>query len=103
MRSAAELLAAVDAVPFPHKDVDAEIVHVMFLADRPTAAQAASLDAQRSPGDAFQVVGREVYLRLPNGAGRSKLRNAYFDSKLKTTSTVRNWRTTLKLLALATA
>jgi hypothetical protein len=31
---------------------------------------------------------------------RSKLTNAYFDSKLKTTSTGRNWRTVIKLLEL---
>ena len=30
------------------------------------------------------------------------LTNAYFDAKLKTISTVRNWRTTKKLLELAT-
>jgi uncharacterized protein (DUF1697 family) len=44
------------------------------------------------------VHGREIYLYLPNGMGRSKLTNTYFDSKLATTSTARNWRTTLKLL-----
>lgn len=33
---------------------------------------------------------------------RTKLTNAYFDSTLKTVSTARNWRTTRKLLELAT-
>jgi uncharacterized protein (DUF1697 family) len=32
---------------------------------------------------------------------RTKLTNAYFDSKLKTTSTVRNWKTIVKLLEIA--
>jgi uncharacterized protein (DUF1697 family) len=32
--------------------------------------------------------------------GRTKLTNAYFDSKLKTVSTARNWRTVLKLLEM---
>jgi uncharacterized protein (DUF1697 family) len=31
---------------------------------------------------------------------RTKLTNAYFDATLGTTSTVRNWRTTLKLLEM---
>ena len=43
---------------------------------------------------------REIYLRLPNGVADSKLTNAYFDSKLATTSTGRNWRTVTKLLEL---
>jgi len=37
---------------------------------------------------------------LPNGVRDSKLTNAYFDSKLATISTGRNWRTVTKLLAL---
>jgi hypothetical protein len=35
--------------------------------------------------------------------GRSKLTNAYFDGKLATTSTLRNWRTLMKLLDRITA
>ena len=31
------------------------------------------------------------------GAARTKLTNAWFDSKLRVTSTLRNWRTVLKL------
>ena len=58
------------------------------------------LDPDRSPPDAFHVRGQEVYLHLPNGVANSKLTNAYFDSKLATTSTSRNWRTVTKLLDL---
>jgi uncharacterized protein (DUF1697 family) len=46
------------------------------------------------------VYKREIYLRLANGAGRTKLTNAYFDAKLATTSTARNWRTVLALTRL---
>jgi uncharacterized protein (DUF1697 family) len=35
--------------------------------------------------------------------GRSKLTNAYFDSKLATTCTARNWATVLKLAAMMEA
>lgn len=64
-------------------------------------AHVAQLDPGRSPPDEFLVRGREVYLHCPNGLGRSKLTNQYFDAKLATTSTVRNWKTVLKLLELA--
>jgi uncharacterized protein (DUF1697 family) len=73
------------------------MLHVVFLADEPTRAAIGALDPKRSPGDEFVVRGREIYLRCPNGMGRSKLTNAYFDSKLSTTSTLRNWRTVLEL------
>ncbi|MCU1318566.1 MAG: hypothetical protein JWP98_84, partial [Edaphobacter sp.] len=74
--------------------------HVYFLAGMPTAGDVAGLDAGRSAPDAFAVIGREIYLQLPNGMGRTKLTNAYFDSKLKTVSTARNWRTVLKLVEM---
>jgi uncharacterized protein (DUF1697 family) len=46
---------------------------------------------------------REVYLHCPKGLGRSKLTNSYFDSRLATRSTCRNWRTTLTLCEMAEA
>ena len=41
--------------------------------------------------------GQEIYLRLPHGVANTKLSNAYFDAKLATTSTGRNWRTVTTL------
>jgi uncharacterized protein (DUF1697 family) len=103
MRTSAELGAVARSNPFLEAGVDAERVHVAFLADRPSTAQMASLDPDRSPPDAFAVRGREIYLHCPNGLARTKLTNGYFDSRLGTTSTVRNWHTVLKLLELTRA
>ncbi len=100
-RTAEELVKTVRANPFLKAGADVERLHVAFLADRPAAANVKALDPDRSPPDAFAVRGREIYLHLPNGAGRTKLTNAYFDTKLETVSTLRNWRTVLKLLELA--
>jgi uncharacterized protein (DUF1697 family) len=72
----------------------------MFLADRPDQAKIAALDPGRSAPDEFSVLGQEIYLHLPNGMGRTKLSNAWFDSKLATVSTCRNWRTVTKLLEM---
>jgi len=98
LRTADQFTAAVRNNPF--REVPQEALHVYFLAGVPDAARAAQLDPDRSKPDAFVVHGREIYLHLPNGIGRSKLTNAYFDSKLSTISTARNWRTVLKLLEL---
>jgi uncharacterized protein (DUF1697 family) len=98
MRSAGELRGVVRGNPFLAAATDADTLHVSFLADVPRPACVAALDARRSAPDEFSVRGQEIYLRLPNGVARSKLTNAYFDAKLGTTSTLRNWRTVLKLL-----
>ena len=84
LRTARELRDVVSNNPFPQGE---ESLHVMFLKARPHAAKVAALDPNRSSPDAFVVRGGEIYLHLPNGAGHSKLTNAWFDSKLTTTST----------------
>jgi uncharacterized protein (DUF1697 family) len=101
VRSAGELRKVVKGNPFLRSGADSSTLHVVFLADVPAAAAVKSLDPKRSPPDAFAVRGRDIYLHCPNGFGRSKLSNAYFDSKLGTTSTIRNWRTVETLLELA--
>ena len=103
VRTAMELEQAARDNPFLVKGCDTNTLHVLFLADRPAAQDIAALDPERSPGDAFTVRRQEIYLRCPNGVGRSKLTTAYFDAMLRTTSTCRNWRTVLELVALASA
>ncbi|MBI4519900.1 MAG: DUF1697 domain-containing protein [Gemmatimonadetes bacterium] len=100
-RSVAELADIAAHNPFVDDGVDAKTLHVAFLLDRPGKARIAALDPDRSPPDEFVVRGREIYLRCPNGMGRSKLTAPYFDSTLQTTSTARNWNTVRKLLELA--
>jgi uncharacterized protein (DUF1697 family) len=100
MRTAGELRGVARGNPFLRAGAEAESLHVLFLADRPSPAGVAALDPKRSPPDEFEVVGREIYLRCPNGVARTKLTNDYFDAKLATTSTMRNWRTVLKLVEM---
>jgi uncharacterized protein (DUF1697 family) len=100
MRSADEMGQVIGNNPFLKRGVAEQELHVMFLADLPVAGGVANLDPGRSAPGAFEVRGREIYLRLPNGAGRSKLTNAYFDSKLATVSTSRNWRTVTTLVEM---
>jgi uncharacterized protein (DUF1697 family) len=97
MRSAAELDAVIRGNPFLKAGAADEALHVLFLADLPGADLVAGLDPARSTPDEYVVVGRDIYAKLVTGAAKTKLTNAYFDSKLKTVSTMRNWRTVLKL------
>jgi len=108
LRSADEWADAVKRNPFKEEDIKVDskadgpvALHVAFLETAPTAAQLASLDPNRSPPDRFIIIGREIYLLCPNGLGKSKLTNAYFDSKLKTVSTMRNWNTALTLMRMS--
>jgi len=97
LRTAAEIDKVIRENPFLKAGASEETLHVCFLADRPGKDLVSGLDPGRSTPDAFAVVGQEIYMQLVTGAAKTKLTNAYFDSKLKTVSTMRNWRTVLKL------
>ena len=101
-RTAAELRRVVDRNPLLHRGTDPKRLCVAFLAEKPSATRVRRLDPLRSPPDTFAVVGHEIYIHYPNGGARTKLTNAYFDTTLGTTSTVRAWTTVLKLIGLAT-
>jgi uncharacterized protein (DUF1697 family) len=101
VRTAAEIRAVAETNPLLAEGASPESLHVLFLADTPAKKNGAALDPQRSPPDTFVLRGREVYLSCPNGVGRTKLTNSYFDTTLATTSTGRNWRTVLRLVEMA--
>lgn len=98
VRSAAEFRRLTRDNPFLGDSVDTSKLHVAFLADRTDAARAGALDPGPASPDELEVRGSEVYLHCPNGIGRSRLTTGYLDSRLATTSTIRNWRTVLKLV-----
>ena len=97
IRSHEQIAAVIRGNPFLKAGEPEKTLHVVFLADLPGAEAVAKLDPQRSPPDRFIVIGQDMYLHLPNGAGQSKLTNAWIDSKLSNVSTARNWNTVLKL------
>jgi uncharacterized protein (DUF1697 family) len=98
LRSADELASVVSRQPY---DGPATAWHVTFLASEPAAGLVCALDPSAYGGDSFAVAGREVYLRVPDGYGRSKLSNAFFERKLGVVATTRNWRTVCALAEMA--
>ncbi len=103
LRSGAELAGVARRNPFLPHEGELSQLHVAFLADAPAASLVAGLDSDRSPPDAFAVEGREIYLRFPNGSGRSKLTLDWFEHGLGTRATARNWRTVTRLVELVGA
>lgn len=93
LRSGSRLRAIAGDHPFRSIATDPSQLHVGFLQERPSPESVARLDRDRSPPDRMLVRDGEIYLLLPNGAARTKLSNAYFDSVLGIPSTFRNWRT----------
>ena len=96
LRTPAELAAVVKRNPF---GADA---YVTFLDDAPDRSSVAAIDPAPFAPDEFTVHGREVFVRCPNGYGRTKINNTFFERKLATKATTRNWKTVTTLLDWAT-
>ena len=90
--------AVIRRNPFP--DDDPTRLHVAFLRDTPAKGVTDGIDRERFAPEEFHLNGREVYLHLPDGIGRAKL-PAALTRVIGTPDTARNWRTVLKLAALA--
>jgi uncharacterized protein (DUF1697 family) len=99
-RSAAAWRAMIDENPFVAAGIPTETLHVACLEETPAPDASAALDPQAFLPDEFSLGGADVYLRLPNGVARSALTNAVLDRAFGTVSTMRNWRTAVRLLEL---
>jgi uncharacterized protein (DUF1697 family) len=75
--------------------------HVTFLEQAPDKALIAAISTTNFAPDEFKIIDKAVYLSCPNGYGNTKLNNTFFEKKLKTTATTRNWKTVNELLKLA--
>ena len=96
-RKASAFRAVLKNNPFLAEGAEIGSLHAGLLASKPKAAAIAELDPELSPGDEFRVVGDTIYIHCPNGLARTKLTNVYFDRKLNTISTYRNWKTVMKI------
>lgn len=97
VRSAAELAQIVASNPFIARGADARGCHVTFVRNRVKAAQLATIDRDRYMPDTFELGRREIYLYMPNGYGKTKLHNAFFEKRLGVIATTRSWNTVTKL------
>jgi uncharacterized protein (DUF1697 family) len=99
-RSEAAWRTMIAKNPFIAAGIPVETLHVACLEKAPAPAASAALDPKAFLPDEFALGGADIYLRLPNGVARSVLTNAVLDRAFGTVSTMRNWRTAIRLLEL---
>lgn len=100
-RTASEIAAVASRNPFAGRASDPKALYVTFLAGAPASAAVAGLDPARYEPDEYAVEGREVFLHMRGGYGRTKLSNAELERRLGIPATTRNWRTVTTLAQLA--
>lgn len=88
--------------PFLNDDSkNTDFLHITFLSDLPTKDSLDKIIDGQYQNDEFKVVDKSVYLYCPNGYGKTKLTNKFFEDKLKVTATTRNWKTIKELINMA--
>ncbi len=94
LREAADLRRIIARNPFLlERNADPAYLHVTFLYTRPTAAALSKLVVPQNEASEFIVGEQEIFLFCPDGYGRTKLTNNFFERKLNMPATTRNWRT----------
>ena len=74
--------------------------YLTFLWDTPSDQQAAALETPTNETGRFSISGNSVYVHCPNGYGRTKIHTVFFEKKLDTLATTRNWKTVNALHSL---
>lgn len=97
VRGREALARIVETVPFP--DADPKQLLIAFLATAPTSEARKALESVDAAPEEVRVDGREAYLHLPNGVGRSVLA-PLLERRLRVSATARNLTTTRALLAM---
>jgi uncharacterized protein (DUF1697 family) len=100
IRTRNEMINVINGNPFKQEYINH--IYVTFLSD--IASEKLIKDLTRiidenieNKSDKYSVKEKEIYLLLPNGYGKTKLNNNFFEKKLGIFATTRNWRTVNKL------
>lgn len=94
VRQAHELQEILSCNPFLYeRNEDSSKLHVTFLHQAPLETAWSKLVAPSGILDEFSRGELAVYLYCPNGYGKTKLTNDFFERKLGVSVTTRNWNT----------
>lgn len=102
IRSINEFQQIISNNPFLKREgLDTSKLHVTFLSEIPSKTLLDEIKLPEIEVDEFNNIGREIYLFCPNGYGRTKLSNNFFEKKLDVIASTRNWKTVNILLHIA--
>ncbi len=102
IRQPDELQRILTGNPFlNHRNENPSKLHVTFFYQFPSETALSQLTASTGTTDEFTFGEKAVYLFCPNGYGKTKLSNGFFERKLGMPMTTRNWNTVNALYKLA--
>lgn len=98
----AQLWRAADNNTFLNdRNEDPAKCYVTFLFDEPDQEQISHLSTYSYPPEEYILDGRILYFFSPDGYGKAKMNNNFFENKLKVRATTRNWKTVEQLCKMS--
>ena len=82
-------------------NIDIKQLYVAFLKQTPEKLLVENLKYKEDQKEEFVQREKLLYLNYPDGYGKSKFNNNYIERKLNLQSTIRNWKTILKLVEIS--
>ena len=100
--SKSELANCIAANPYTKdKKLNEAFFHVTFLKKQPDNINSTETNDISLKNERYFLDERCIYLYCPDGYGKTKLTNSFFENKFKVTATTRNWKTVNELLRMA--
>jgi len=101
VREVSELKDILVQNPFlKETEEDISKLHLTFLSKVPENQFVEGIGNSSYLPDKYFIRERIVYLFCPNGYGKTKLNNSFFENKLRVKATTRNLRTLMELVKL---
>lgn len=101
IRNKDDLHRIISGNPFIKRKEDPAKLHVTFLPASPASVDINKLTLPPNETDEFIIKDKEIFIFCPNGYGRTKLNNNFFEKKLNLSATTRNWNSVNALFKLA--
>lgn len=102
LKTPADLAHILTHNPFLNgRNEDITKLFVTFLFEKPASEKVEKLKEVNYSPEEYVVEEKDIYFFSPNGYGRAKMNNSFFEKKLKVFATTRNWKTVNKLKEMA--
>lgn len=98
VRKAEDLIEILNSNPFINSDdFDIERLALTFLGEIPEKHKVSIIEEIDFSPDRFIIIGKNAFVYCSGKYSDSKISNKFFEDKLKTKATTRNWKTIKKL------
>lgn len=99
IKTPADLQNIIRKNPLCNRDL--QRMYVTFLQEIPANDKVLALRQVDYSPEEYTLHNDIIYFFSPHGYGKAKMNNNFFENKLKTTATTRNWKTVNKLLDMS--